>query len=112
MSRGEHTITLKKRAENTKNGDLVFRREGVRATVYINKRIFVRGQVPQEITLSASEPIFRLPHNLDPDVTAARVAALEAKATKKRAQADAMLERARELGNKAEIESAKLTALS
>ena len=112
MSRGEQTIILHRRPEPTKNGDLVFRREGVRATVYVNKRIFVRGQVPEEITLSASEPIFRLPHNLDPDVTAARVEALEAKATKKRAQADAMLARARELGNAAEVEAAKLTAVS
>ena len=112
MSRGEQPIILHRRPEPTKNGDLDFRREGVRATVYVNKRIFVRGHVPEEITLSASEPIFRLPHNLDPDVTAARVAALEANATKTRAQADAMLERARELGNAAEVEAAKLTALS
>lgn len=112
MSRGEQTIILHRRPEPTKNGDHVYRREGVRASVYVNKRMFLRGQMPDEITLSSSEPIFRLPHNLDPDVTAKKVEVLEAKATKKRAQADAMLERARELGSQAEVEAAKLSGIS
>ena len=112
MTQGERTITLYRRAAPTKNGDYVFRREGVRASVYVNKRIFVRGAVPDSITLSTESDIFRLPHNLDPDATSKRVAVLEAKATRKRAQANAMLERARELGNQAEVEAAKLTALS
>ena len=110
--RGENTITLTRRATPTKNGDHVFRREGVRASVYVNKRVFVRGEVPDHVTLSASSDIFRLPHNYDPDGAARRVEALEAKATKKREQADAMLAKARELGSQADIEAAKLSALS
>jgi hypothetical protein len=110
--RGEHTITLHRRPEPTKNGDHVYRREGVRASVYVNKRVFVRGAVPDQLTLSASSDIFRLPHNYDPEASAKRVEVLEAKATKKREQADAMLEKARALGSQAEIEAAKLSALS
>lgn len=110
---GERTITLLRRPTPTKNGDHVFRRAGVRASVYVNKRIFAKGQqIPNEITLSSEQEIFRLPGNFDPAATAKRVETLEAKAEKKRAQADAMLEKARELGNAAEIEAAKLSALS
>lgn len=112
MSKGTRTIILNRRAEPTKNGDHVFRHsEGLRASVYVNKRIFIRGHVPDNITLTTDDDIFRLPHNLDPDATARRVETLEAKAEKKRAQADAMLEKARELGSLAEIEAAKLSSV-
>ena len=109
---GESRIPLQRRATPTKNGDWVFRRDGVRASVYVNKRIFIRGQVPDEITLEAPGNLFRIPGNLDPEATAKRIETLEAKAEAKREQAEAALERARELGSQAEAEAAQLNAIS
>ena len=75
---GERVVTLKLRPEPTKNGDYVYRREGVRASIYVNKRIFTRATMPKTITLSCVEgDVFRFPHNLDPEATRKQIAKLE-----------------------------------
>ena len=98
---GEHTITLQLRPGQTKNGDWVYRRDGVRASIYINQRIFKRGTVPETITLSSSEgDVNRLRNNLDPEATTRRIEHLRHRAQRKReiasdalTQADAMREK-------------------
>jgi len=102
MPTGENTITLTRRAEPTVAGDWVFRRDDVKASVYINKRIFVRDGAPATITLTADTDIFRLPGNLDPEATAKRIALLEERAAKKRERAESDLNDADELRIKAE----------
>ena len=109
MAAGENSITLYKRDEPTKNGDLVYRRDGVRASVYVNKRNFLRGEAPDVITVTSDDPIFRRPvGEIDPEVAAARVQQLQAKADRKRDQAGELLEKARTLSSQAEQEAAKL----
>ena len=104
MPFGEKTITLSRRPEPTKNGDYVFRRSGVHASVYINKRIFTRGIPPDTITLTSEADVFRLPGNLDPDATNRRITLLQERAARKReraahelSDADALHHRAQQL---------------
>ena len=108
---GENTITLTRRAESTVAGDWVFRREDVKASVYINKRIFIRGAAPTTITITADTDIFRLPGNLDPEATARRIALLEDRELKKRQRAEADLNDADDLRIKAEELNATLDRL-
>jgi hypothetical protein len=83
---GDSTITLQRREGQTKNGDYVYRRSGVRASVYVNQRIFKRGTVPQTITIASTEgDVFRLPHNRNPEATAKQVAWLEDRVARKEA---------------------------
>ena len=87
-----------RRAEPTKNGDWVFRREGVRATVYVCRRIFARGVVPDEITLTSPDPIFRRQGPaVDPAKVQARADRLTERAERSQQRADAAQARAREL---------------
>ena len=108
MTLGEKTITLVRRPEPTKNGDYVFRREGVKASIYINRRIFTRGTMPDTITLSSDEDIFRLPGNIDPDATEKRITMLEERAAKKRERAESQLTAADKLHTEAEALHASL----
>ena len=108
---GENTITLTRRAEPTVAGDWVFRREDVKASVYINKRIFVRDAAPATITITADDDVFRLPGNLDPEATARRIALLEDRELKKRQRAEADLNDADDLRIKAEELNATLDRL-
>ena len=109
---GEHTITLTLRPGATKNGDWVYRREGVKASVYINRRIFTRGTVPETITLTASEgAVFRLPNNLNPEATAKRVEMLESRALRKQELAEDILSEAEDLRSKAGELTASLDRL-
>ena len=112
MPSGETTITLYKRDQPTKNGDFCYRRPGVRASVYVNKRIFAKGVLPPEtITISADAPIFRRPSDqVDPEEAKARAARLSAVATRSRERADAALERARKAESDAEHASARASA--
>ena len=107
---GEHTITLTKRPGPTKAGDWVYRRPGVKASIYVNKRIFARGTVPPEtLTLtSQGADVFRFPNNLDPEATARRVEILKAKAQRKHEQADHAMRQAQELTERAQQEAEKL----
>ena len=104
MSQGENTITLTRRDEPTKNGDHVYRREGVKASVYVNKRIFGKGiAAPQELTVKSEEAIFRLPSDaVDPEVAAAKAARLKARAERSRERAETALENARKAEANAE----------
>ena len=111
MVSGENTITLTRRAEPTVAGDWVFRREDVKASIYINKRIFVRDAAPTTITITADEDVFRLPGNLDPEATARRIALLEDREAKKRERAESDLTAADDLRRKAEILNATLDKL-
>ena len=108
---GENTITLTRRAEPTVAGDWVFRRDDVKASVYINRRIFVRDAAPTTITITTDEEVFRLPGNLDPEATARRITLLEERAAKKRECADAALFDAEALSVKAEELTAALDRL-
>lgn len=110
MSQGENTIILVRRDEPTKNGDHVYRREGVRASVYVNKRIFGKGVPPPEtLTVTADEPIFRFPSDaVDPEVAAAKAEKMKARAERSRERADLALEKAR----KAEANAEKATAIA
>jgi len=95
---GEQTIVLQRRADPTKNGDWVFRRDGVRATVYVCRRIFARGVVPDEITLTSPDPIFRRQGpGVDPAKAQARADRLTARAERSQSRADAAQARARTL---------------
>jgi hypothetical protein len=99
---GEHRITLTLRPGATKNGDWVYRRKGVKASVYVNRRIFTRGTVPTSITLtSADGDVFRLPNNLNPEATAKRVEMLESRASRKQEIAEDILHEAKDLRSKA-----------
>jgi len=109
---GEHRITLTLRPGATKNGDWVYRREGVKASVYVNRRIFTRGTVPETITLTASEgAVFRLPNNLNPEATAKRVEMLESRALRKQELAEDILSEAEDLRSKAGELNASLDRL-
>jgi hypothetical protein len=110
MLQGENTIILVRRPEPTKNGDHVYRREGVKASVYVNRRIFGKGvSVPDTLTVTAEEPIFRFPADaVDPEVAAAKAERLKARAERSRERADLALEKAR----KAESNSEKATAVA
>jgi len=108
---GENSITLTRRAEPTVAGDWVFRRADVKASVYINKRIFVRDAAPETITITTGEEVFRLPGNLDPEATAKRIALLEERAAKKRDRAGVELSDAEALSVKAEELTAALDRL-
>jgi len=108
---GENTITLTRRAEPTVAGDWVYRRSDVKASVYINRRIFVRDAAPETITITTGEEVFRLPGNLDPEATAKRIALLEEREAKKRERAESDLSAADELRVKAEILNAALDRL-
>jgi hypothetical protein len=108
---GENTITFTRREKPTVAGDWVFRRDGVKASVYINKRIFVRGEAPASITITADVDVFRLPGNLDPEATALRIAQLEDRESKKRNRAESDLRAADDLRKKAELLSASLDSL-
>lgn len=112
MPTGETTITLFKREAPTKNGDYCYRRPGVRASVYVNKRIFAKGiQPPDTLTISADAPIFRRPSDqVDPEEAKARADRLSAVATRSRERADAALERARKAESDAEHASARASA--
>lgn len=112
MSAGETSIALYRREQPTKNGDYVYRRPGVRASVYVNKRIFGKGVgAPDTLTLTADTPIFRRPADqVDPDQAKARAARLSAVATRSRERADAALERARKAEADAEQASASARA--
>ena len=105
---GEHTIVLQRREEPTKNGDWVFRREGVKATVYVCRRIFAKGVVPDEITLSSPDPIFRRQGPaMDPAKIQERADRLTARAARSRERADAAQERARQAEAFAEVAAAE-----
>lgn len=109
---GEHTITLTLRPGATKNGDWVYRREGVKASVYINRRIFTRGTVPETITLTASEgAVFRLPNNMNPEATAKRVELLNSRALRKQEIAEEAMNDAEDLRSKASALNASLDRL-
>jgi len=108
---GENTITLTRRAEPTVAGDWVYRRSDVKASVYINRRIFVRDAAPETITITTGEEVFRLPGNLDPEATARRIALLEEREAKKRERAESDLSAADDLRVKAEILNAALDRL-
>ena len=97
----EHTITLTRRPEPTKAGDYVFQRDGVKASIYVNKRIFKRGTAPNTITLSSEEDVFRLPGNLDPDAMAKRIALLQERIARKHKRAENELRQADALNAKA-----------
>ena len=95
---GERTIVLNRRAEPTKNGDWVFRREGVRATVYVCKRIFAKGVVPDEITITSHDPIFRKQGpSVNPVAIQARADMLTARAERSQDRANAAQDRAKKL---------------
>ena len=104
MSHGESTIILIRREEPTKNGDHVYRREGVRASVYVNKRIFGKGVAPPDsLTVTADTPIFRREDEaIDPEVAREKVARLQARAEKSRLKADMALEKAHKAEDEAE----------
>ena len=97
MSQGDNTIILIRREEPTKNGDHVYRREGVKASVYVNKRIFGKGVAPPDtMTVTAEEPIFRRPSDaVDPAFAAAKAEKLQARAERSRERAETALEKAR-----------------
>jgi hypothetical protein len=98
MQHGEQTVVLQRRDEPTKNGDWVFRRAGVRATVYICPRIFAKGVVPDEITLTSPDPIFRRQGaSVDPLAVQARADMLTARAERSQFRANAAQDRARKL---------------
>ena len=109
---GEKTITLTLRPGATKNGDWVYRRDGVQASIYITRRLFTRGTVPQTITLTSSDgDVFRLPNNLNPEATAKRVEMLEHRASRKQEIAEDILSEAEDLRNKAGELNASLDRL-
>ena len=108
---GENTITLTRRAEPTVAGDWVFRREDVKASVYINKRIFVRDAAPATITITADDDVFLLPGNIGPEATARRIGLVEEREAKKRERAESDLSAADDLRVKAEILNAALDRL-
>lgn len=107
---GEQSITLHRRDDPTKNGDHVYRRPGVRASVYVNKRVFGRGMAaPPTLTLSADDPIFRRSAaDLDPADVSAKADRLQQRAARSRERAEEALERAR----MAEAEAEKASALA
>jgi hypothetical protein len=51
--------------------------------VYMNKRMFKRDTLPDSITISAGEDVFRLPGNLDSDALTKRVNFLKERAARK-----------------------------
>ena len=109
---GEHTITLTLRPGATKNGDWVYRRDGVKASVYVNRRMFTRGTIPETITLSSAEgDVFRLPNNINPEATAKRVEMLESRASRKQEIAEDILSEAEDLRVKAGELNASLDRL-
>lgn len=86
---GDRTIDLERRSHPTKNGDWVFRREGVKATVYVCPRIFAKGVVPDRITISSPDPVFRRQGPaVNPAKVAARAARLTERATRLAKRAD------------------------
>ena len=88
---GESSITLTRREGQTKNGDWVYRREGVKASVTFNQRIFKRGSVPDTITITSSAgEVFRLRNSLNPADTERRIELLQQR-----------IQRKQELGSKA-----------
>ena len=93
MSHGDNTIILIRREAPTKNGDHVYRREGVKASVYVNKRIFGKGVAPPDtMTVTAEEPIFRRPSDaVDPAFAAAKAEKLQARAERSRERAERAL---------------------
>lgn len=97
---GEKEIILTCRPEPTANGDYKFSRDGVKASVYVNKRIFKRGTIPQTITLSSEEDVFRLPGNLDSEAMTKRIAMLKDRVDRKRHRAEQDLTQADELHGK------------
>jgi hypothetical protein len=101
MPVGQRSLTLTRRSEPTSSGDLVFRHPDVRASVYITKRMFTRGSLPNTITLTTSEDVIRLPGNLDPELTAKRIAFLETREQRNRARAEEELGKADALARKA-----------
>jgi len=102
---GESEITLMRREGQTKNGDWVYRRPGVKASVTCNQRMFKRGTVPNTITLTSSEgDVFRLRNNLDPKDTERRIELLQQRIQRKQElgskalhKADALREKVNEL---------------
>ena len=109
---GEKAITLQLRPEPTLNGDWVYRREGVRATVYVNQRIFVRDRVPETITItSKGADVFRLTNNLDKQATEQRIQLLENRVTRKQKIATTALHKADTLRVKAQRLTAALDRL-
>ena len=74
----------------------------MKASIYVNKRIFKRGTAPNTITLSSEEDVFRLPGNLDPDAMAKRIARLQERIARKRKRAENELSQADALNTKAE----------
>ena len=99
---GENTITLTRREKPTLNGDWVFRREGVRSSVYICPRIFAKGIVPDAITLTSPDPVFRRPGpSVDPVAATARAAMLTARAERSQLRAVAAQDRAKDLAERA-----------
>ena len=113
MPVGETSITLFKRESPTKNGDFVYRRPGVRASVYVNKRIFAKGvEPPDTLTLTADTPVFRRPADqIDPEVAQARADRLSAAATRSRERADVAQDRARQAESEAELAAARVRAV-
>ena len=91
---GEKEITLTLRKGQTKNGDWIYRREGVKASVTCNQRLFKRGvdkNPPKTLTLTSSEDeVFRLRNNLDPEEATRRIELLQQR-----------IQRKQELGSKA-----------
>ena len=113
MPLGETSITLFKRESPTKNGDYVYRRPGVRASAYVNKRIFAKGvEPPDTLTLTADTPVFRRPADqIDPEVAQARADRLSAAATRSRERADVAQDRARRAESEAELAAARVRAV-
>ena len=108
---GERSITLQRREGVTGNGDHVFRREGVKASIYCTPRMFRRGQLPDSITITCTDDVFRLPGNLDPEATQRRIALLEERALKKRTRAQTDLSAADEIDILADALQASLERL-
>tara|TARA_R110000765_G_scaffold290277_1_gene386263 strand:+ start:322 stop:651 length:330 start_codon:yes stop_codon:yes gene_type:complete len=95
---GDYTITLQRREWPTKNGDWVFRQAGVKATIYVCPRIFAKGIVPDEITLSSPDPVFRRPGPaVDHVAVQARAVMLTARAARSHVRAVAAQTRANKL---------------
>ena len=113
MPIGETSITLYKREEPTKNGDYVYRRPGVRASCYVNKRIFAKGiDAPDTLTLTADTPVFRRPSDqIDPAEAKARADRLSATAMRSRERADTAQDRARKAESEAELAAARVRAV-
>ena len=111
MIAGERTITLTRRDRPTKNGDWVFRRPGVKASIYVNKRIFTTVLPPDTLTLSSDADEFRLPGNLDPEATSKRIDLLEERELRARMRAESQVHHADKLRTQAKVLHDKLDLL-